>query len=375
MKLPRVTVLMALYNGGEYLKQSVQSILDQTHRDFEFLIIDDCSTDRSSEVVQSFRDERIKLHHNERNLGQTKSLNAGLKLAQGEYIARMDADDVALPQWLETQLQAITTHCDCSVVSMYVFVIDESNRIKKFYKPPMEREDLILRSLIASPINHVGSIFKKKDILDNGGYDEEYKIAADYDLWGKLLRNNLRITTTPRMLVAIREHAQSLSRSERGKRELDEIKDVAAKNIREFVSMKFSDDEVNLFCRAHYDEGNLTDAEFSLAVEVTKKVYMNLAPSLNIEKEKMTQWTRQRCKTIYLKRIFSAINRRDYGSIRELSLSAMKECGRLSIFTILWGASLFGGLVLNFIPGLYGQILRTNSLFPFGFQHNKGMFN
>lgn len=374
MKRPLVTVLMALYNGGEYLKQSVQSILDQTYRDFELLIVDDCSTDHSLEIIQSCHDERIKLHHNERNLGQTKSLNVGLKLAEGGYIARIDADDVALPRWLETQLQGIKTHADCSVVSTYVFVIDERNKIKKFYKPPFDREDMILRSLIASPINHVGSLFKKKDIMENGGYDEQYKIAADYDLWGKLLRNNFRMTTTPRMLVAIREHARSLSRSERGKRELEEIKDVAAKNIREFISTKFSDDEVNLFCRANYDEGNLTDAEFSRAVEVTKKVYMNLAPSLKIEGWKTTQWTRKRCMTIYLKRILFAINRKDYGSIRKLSLKAMQEGGRLSIFTMLWGASLFGGVMLNLVPGFYKQILRANARLPLGFQPNKGMF-
>src|SRR3990170_4187453 len=100
-KDPLVTVLMAVYNGGRYLKSSIESVLNQTFRDFEFLIINDCSTDDSVKMIESFNDERIIIHHNENNIGQTKSLNVGLKLARGKYIARMDADDMAFPTWVE----------------------------------------------------------------------------------------------------------------------------------------------------------------------------------------------------------------------------------------------------------------------------------
>ncbi len=131
-----VTVLMALYNGGHYLKQSVRSVLNQTHHDFEFLIVNDCSTDESVKIIESFHDTRIHIHHNAANLGQTKSLNVGLKLASGEYIARMDADDVALPQWLEMQVRYIEKNPEHSAVSSYAVAIDEQNKIKKLYQPP-----------------------------------------------------------------------------------------------------------------------------------------------------------------------------------------------------------------------------------------------
>ena len=166
MKQPVITVLMTLYNGGQYLRHAVQSILDQTYNDFEFLIINDGSTDNSLETIESFGDKRIKIHHNENNLGQTKSLNIGLKLASGEYIARIDADDVALSHWLEKQGVFIDNHPDCSVASAHVVAIDETNTIKKIYNPPALPEDGILRALFTSPINHGGSIFKKKDILE-----------------------------------------------------------------------------------------------------------------------------------------------------------------------------------------------------------------
>ncbi len=375
MERPFVTVLMALYNGGEYLKQSVKSVLGQTYDNFEFLIINDGSTDDSLEIIESFHDERIRIHNNARNLGQTVSLNVGLKLAKGNYIARIDGDDVALPRWLETQVNSVEKYSYCSVVSNYAFAIDEHNKIKKLYKPALDQECLILRSLIASPVNHVGSILRKKDIVENGGYDERYIIAADFDLWCKLLRNNFRITTTPKMLMAIREHAQSLSRSERGKRELEEIKEIAKKNIDKFTSAKFSDDEINLFCRANYDEGNLTAAEFSQAVAVTKKVYKHLVPSLGIGSPKIAQWTWQRCRTIYLKRILFVVSHKDYGAVRELSLEAIKQFGPLSIFMVFWGMSWFGGTGLSFVPRFYKEILRNNARLQLSIQPNIGMFS
>ena len=94
MTRPLVTVLMALYNGGGYLKQTVKSVLDQTYSDFEFLIVNDCSTDDSLKVIGSFNDPRIKVYTNEKNMGQTPSLNRGVQLAKGEYFARMDGDDL-----------------------------------------------------------------------------------------------------------------------------------------------------------------------------------------------------------------------------------------------------------------------------------------
>ena len=374
MKRPLVTVLMALYNGGEYLKQSVESVLNQTYGNFEFLIVNDCSTDGSLKTIESFHDERIKVHNNTMNLGQTKSLNIGLKLAKGEYYARMDGDDVALPQWLEAQVEAIEELSDFSVVSSYALAIDEHNRIKKIYKPPLDTEDIILRSLITSPIHHVGSIFRTRDIIESGGYDERYVYAADYELWERLLRKGFKITTTPKVLVAIREHAQSVSRSEHGRLDLEEIKELAGKNINRFVHAKFSDEEVSLFCRANYDEGNLTDAEFNEALEATKKVYMNLAPSLNVEERKITQWTKKRCTTIYLKRIFSIIRRKDYGAARALSLKGIKEFGLLSIFTMLWAASFFSGAALIFIPEFYHKILRKRARLQLGVL-NMGVFH
>ena len=362
MSRPLITVLMALYNGGEYLKQTVKSVLGQTYAHFEFLIVNDCSTDRSLEIIASFNDDRIKIHHNHKNLGQTPSLNIGVKLAKGDYFARIDGDDLALPQWLQTQVEATERYPDYSVISSYAFAIDEKNQIKKIYKPPLDREDIILRSLITPPIHHVGSILKKKDILDVGGYDERYIYAADYDLWERLVRKNFKITTTPKVLVAIREHAHSVSRSEHGRQDLVEVKEIAGRNISNFIKGRFSNEEVDLFCRANYAEGNLTADEFNQAVAVTKRIYTNLIPTFKIEDLKIRRWTTARCRTIYLKRIFFLIIRRDYKATREVSLKGIKEFGIVSIFSILWAGSFLGGALI-FVPGIYSRVLQQKARF------------
>ncbi len=358
---PKLTVLMALYNGGEYLGRSVKSVLGQTYRDFEFLIINDCSTDNSLETIASFHDDRVKIHHNSSNVGQTRSLNVGLKLALGEYVARIDADDIAFPCWLERQMAFIAQNPGYSVISTQALVIDEKNKIKKVYKPPVLPEDIILRALVASPINHVGAFFKKKDIVDNGGYDEAYKTAADYDLWGKLLRNALKITTTSEMLVAIREHAQSLSRSERGKRELSEIIDIAQRNIDAFTNAQLSHEEVRLFCRANYEAGDLADTEFLQALSITKKVYGSLRPSLGIKKHKAMQWLGKRYETIYWKRIFAAIAKQDYAQVRKLSWNGIRSLGFRGMFFVFVVGSLWGRIFLSHIPCLYERVLRKRA--------------
>ena len=101
--MPTVSVIMPVYNAEEFVGEAIQSILDQTYSDFEFLIYNDASTDQSLEIIQSFTDPRIKLIDSKINTGYLKHLNEGIKLAKGKYIARMDADDIALPERIENR--------------------------------------------------------------------------------------------------------------------------------------------------------------------------------------------------------------------------------------------------------------------------------
>ena len=132
MKNPKVTVLMSVYNGEKYLQEAIDSILEQTFKDFEFLIINDGSTDKTGEILESYHDLRIKIINNEKNIGLTKSLNKGLKLARGEYIARQDADDISMPERLEKEVEFLETHQDYAVVGAFAKIINKNSEILFF---------------------------------------------------------------------------------------------------------------------------------------------------------------------------------------------------------------------------------------------------
>ena len=117
---PKVTVLMPVYNGEKYLKEAITSILLQTFDDFEFLIINDGSSDASVDIIQSFRDPRIRLVHNDTNIGLIATLNKGLKLAHGKYVARMDQDDISLPRRLEKQTYFMDNNPDVGVCGTWI---------------------------------------------------------------------------------------------------------------------------------------------------------------------------------------------------------------------------------------------------------------
>ena len=126
MKNPKVAVLMSVYNGEKYLREAINSILSQTFNDFEFLIINDGSTDGTADILKSYTDSRIKIINNEKNIGLTKSLNKGLKIAKGEYIARQDADDISMPERLKEEVAFLEIHKDYAVVGTFVKILNEN---------------------------------------------------------------------------------------------------------------------------------------------------------------------------------------------------------------------------------------------------------
>lgn len=183
---PKVTVLMSIYNGERYLNEAVDSILTQTFTDFEFLIIDDASTDRTPEILRGYDDPRIRIVTNEENLGLTKSLNKGLTLARGEYIARMDADDISLPERFEQQIYFLEKNSDIGVLGAAVQYIDECGKPLQILKWP-QKDTLIKWELcFMNPIAHPSAIIRRRLLTESGGYNEKITFAQDYDLWVRL---------------------------------------------------------------------------------------------------------------------------------------------------------------------------------------------
>jgi len=358
-----VTVLMTAYNGGEYLEESVKSILDQTYCNFEFLIVNDCSTDNTLEILESFQDERIRIHNNERNVGQTKSLNLGLKIASGKYIARMDADDIAFPNWLEHQLKFIEENSECVVVSTKAAVIDSTNRTVKILNSATSFEDVILKSLIAAPINHVGSLFQKDIVLGHGGYDESFKIAQDYELWTRLLRKKHRIVSTDEILIAIRVHEQSISIVEREKTSRPEMSRIMTDNINWLTNMDIGDKDIQLFWQLIYSSGQLSNDQFTQANIILQNIYKNIRADLEVGMSLINTARRGVERTTYAKRIFALIENNNTERARLTALEYVRKRGALNLFGIIWVFSFFGIGFLRCFPVAYKEFSEKRARF------------
>jgi len=202
---PQVTVLMSVYNGRPYLQTAVESILDQTYRDYEFLIVDDASTDGSRSKLKAWadRDDRIRLVLHDENRGLGYSLHEGVKKARGEWVARMDADDFALPERLETQMSYLQKYPSVDVLGSWAVDIDESGSRLRRRAYPIEHKE-IARLIWTNPLVHPTVVFRRLSILDIGSYDPTIRKRQDYELWFRCLEGGLRFGNVPKILLGYR---------------------------------------------------------------------------------------------------------------------------------------------------------------------------
>ena len=201
IKQPFVSVLMPIYNASAYLREALESVLQQTFTNFELLVIDDGSTDNSIEIVNSYHDQRIRLFRNTHNFIAT--LNKGIDVATGKYVARMDADDVMLPHRLETQFNFMETHPDIDISGSYA----ESFGIKQHVmQSATEHKKIIASLLLNNSIIHSTIILRRSTFENNAAfrYPEGYPCAEDYKLWTVLAANGLRFATIPEVLLRYR---------------------------------------------------------------------------------------------------------------------------------------------------------------------------
>jgi glycosyltransferase involved in cell wall biosynthesis len=189
----KISVVMSVYNGMDYLKESVESILNQSYKNLEFIIINDGSTDQTKEVLDRFAkvDKRVRVFH-QKNIGLTKSLNLGISRAKGSYIARQDADDVSLPQRLEKQLHFLQENPKYFLVATSYREIDENSRDLGIPKVPLlENDELLKRNIVNfNPFCHPSVLFKNSTEGIGFFYDESFQYAQDYELWARILKNH-----------------------------------------------------------------------------------------------------------------------------------------------------------------------------------------
>lgn len=181
-----ITVLMPAYNAGPYIREAIDSVLAQSYKDFELLIINDGSTDNTAEILAGYTDPRIKVVHQE-NMGLVKTLNKGMSLATGKYVARFDADDVCYPERLEEQLTFLKDNPDYVLIGSEADYMDEHGNFIFTYKfRYYEDEEIRGMGFRFCPVIHSAATFVKQAVLDAGGYDENAITFEDHLLWRNL---------------------------------------------------------------------------------------------------------------------------------------------------------------------------------------------
>ena len=218
-----VSVIMPVYNCEEYVGEAIESILSQTFTEFEFIIVDDGSTDETASIVRTYAglDSRIVLITTE-HIGCTAALNRGLSIARGEYIARMDGDDIALPKRFATQVAYMRANSDCVAVGCRVLLIDSEGDPLCFWEPLLESHREIEAAFLegrGGAIPHPGAMMRHSTLRAVGGYREEFAAAQDVDLFLRLGEHGLLANITELGLkyrqhiecVGHRKHAIQLS--------------------------------------------------------------------------------------------------------------------------------------------------------------------
>ena len=210
---PKVTVLLPVHNGEPFLAQAIESVLAQTFTDFEFVIVDDGSTDETPATVASFDDSRIRLLRNERNLGLVPSLNSGLEAAAGEYIARLDHDDYCRPERLERQVELLDASPEVGVVGAWMDLVEAGGRRVGLHRPRIDdHTEFVFQTLSGGVlISHPSAMYRRAPVIALGGYDESMLGAEDKDLWRRLALERWDARIVPEPLVVYRLHDQQSS--------------------------------------------------------------------------------------------------------------------------------------------------------------------
>lgn len=243
-----ISALMSVYNAEGYVKDAIESILSQTFKDFEFIIINDASKDKSLEIIKSFQDSRIKLIDNSINLGLTKSLNIGLKSAKGKYIARMDADDISHPDRFKKQLEFLEAYNDIALVGSFVEVINEKNFIIDKRELIQDPDLIKFRMLFSNQFVH-SSIFFRKALIDQiGGYNEKYKYSQDFELLSRLNQDH-NMTNLPEYLLKLRVHKKRISHKNLAPQKKFAI-DIIKNNLNRYSAVSL--EEASLIYESYY---------------------------------------------------------------------------------------------------------------------------
>lgn len=278
LKQPKITVLMPVYNCELYIREAVDSILNQTYTDFEFLIIDDASSDETVKILKSYCDPRIQIIEKQINTGYTNSLNQGLKLAKGEYIARMDGDDISLPERFAKQVSLLDRNPEVIMCGTSYSIIG----VNDVFLLPESHQEIKVNLLAGNCIVHPSVMLRNNMIVANNIiYDQQMEPAEDYDLWVRLLLIG-KLHNLQQCLLCYRVHDSQVS-STRNKQQVQVAKNVRLKLLCSLEN-SISQIQKNIYLKYIDGEQELTFDEFAILVDLKMKlVNANINGFFNID--------------------------------------------------------------------------------------------
>jgi len=212
MSNPLVSVLMTVFNGEKYILQSINSIIKQTYKNWELVIINDKSTDRTLRIIKSLKEKRINLINLKKNVGRTKALNIGLKNCKGKYVAIQDSDDLSLKSRLKNQIDVLSKDNKLALVFSWYKAIDKFGEVKKIFNDNISELEFNYTLPVKNLICHSSVMYRKSLILKLGGYPKNFIYSQEYILWLKILVK-YKIKLIKIFLVFYRYHDMQLSNS------------------------------------------------------------------------------------------------------------------------------------------------------------------
>lgn len=272
---PLISVVMSVYNGDKYLAEAIDSVLSQSYSNFELIIVNDGSTDSSIEIIYEYinKDDRIIVINRE-NKGLPYSLNEGIAKARGEYIARMDADDICLPDRFEKQIEYLNkNNLDLCGTFIERFGDNINNNILKH---PLKHNDIKFRLLFTSSFAHP-TVMMKKEIFNKVKYRPMYKVAQDYQLWIDIVNAGFKVGNLPEVLLRYRVHEEQAS--------IDKLKvqKETAKKIRDNFSKTLSEEDASIISR-HLDLKKKTKTSLK-ELNLLLLDFLTLAEKLEVSEE------------------------------------------------------------------------------------------
>ena len=317
-----VSVIMSVYNDEKYLNEALDSIFAQTIQNFELIIIDDCSTDHTVEIIEGYHDNRIRLIQNEQNCGLTKNLNKALSYASGKYIARMDGDDKSSPIRFEKQIELLEQNPELMLISCRAHMFGEEDLVSDIQGTPKQLQVMMLiRPVLAHP-----GFMMRRELIDAHGfrYDETYRSAQDYNFAVRVARE-FSIGITEDVLLEYRVHKKQVS-SVHGNEQMNNAARVRNMQL-EWLGIQLSNEQKEILEKWAKEVRNVPMRDYKVAYQLIE-LYMNGNQKTDIYsklelKEELTKLLFQwiiRSKSLYVFRILLDLCRISHGNLRLLCI-------------------------------------------------------